>query len=317
MQNNNFGILKRWFRLARPDKILFIIDILIILVSVICLIIAPIFAAKVIVNLTQEKYFIAILCLTYYYFFISSSRLVYIIKYRIYSKLVGSVYLPLQKRIFDQIINYEHTGVKKFSKEKMLHIYHDDALTISAFADTLTGSFSAVARIILTLGAVFYINKPVAILLLAINIINYFIYNKLAKKQAKANQATLDTIDSEFEAFSAALEACKVNKENEDDLRREFYARNEKFMKAKNSHSISNSAIENLYYAYYNIVIFLLTVLMIFFLSKEQINLTLYLIIIPYISSGIEVCNSLYNYITSLRSVDVAMNRLNILLNLK
>jgi ABC-type multidrug transport system fused ATPase/permease subunit len=135
IKNENIGMLKKWYGLAKPNKKLFFTDVLVILFGVLCLVIAPIFAAKVIINLTENNYIIAVICLSYYYAFIISQRLVVIIKYKIYSKLVGSVYLPLQERIYEKIKKCTDVNLFKHSKEKMLHIYHEDSLTIAVFAD--------------------------------------------------------------------------------------------------------------------------------------------------------------------------------------
>lgn len=316
--NKNIKILLEWYKLARPNRRYFIIDVVIILFGVLCVVIAPIYAAKVITNLTKDKYAIALVCLSYYYLFISAERFLYIVKYKIYSKLIGSIYLPLQEKIYDKIIDCDEMVFNDHSKGKILHIYHEDALTLSHFADMITSSFSKIIRIILTLSAVLIINYKVAIVLFAINIINYFIYNKLAKKQAKANQETYETTDEEYDVFASILDSKTIIKgsKEEKNIKEKFIEKNKRFIASKDKHSMSNSSIENLYYIYNNIIVYLFTLTMVWLLSNNELTLTLYLIIIPYIASGIETFNNFYNYLTELNKVDVAMKRINIILNL-
>lgn len=102
----------------------------------------------------------------------------------------------------------------------------------------------------------------------------------------------------------------------EQEIKEMFIEKKKKFIASKDKHSMSNSSIDNLYYIYNNIIIYALTVVMIIFLSNNELTLTLYLIIIPYIASGIETFNSFYNYLTELNKVDVAMKRINIILDL-
>jgi ABC-type multidrug transport system fused ATPase/permease subunit len=141
----------------------------------------------------------------------------------------------------------------------------------------------------------------------------------LAKKQAKANKATFEATDKEFEAFSSVIDS-QYNTEKidvEKEIKQKFIDSNKDFIKSKDVHSMSNSSVENLYFVFYNLIIYVLTILMILFLSRGEMNLTLYLIVIPYLSSGTEACNSLFAYITQINYVNVAMNRIEILLKLK
>ena len=311
----NVGFFKKWLNLAKPSKKYMTIDIIAIIIRTICLVIAPIFFAKLVTSLTSSKYNAALIFISIYYGLIIIQKLVSILKYNIYSKLIGSVYLPLQRKIIHKITKVDSKDNKKLSKEKLLNIYHHDALTISVFADILAGSFSDTFRVILTLIITFIINKYIAIVLLIINVINFFIYSVLAEKQAKANLSTFETTDEEFEAFSKAMNN-RQEIENHDYLKKEFYDKNIKFIKAKDKHSRSNSLVENYYAIYNNIITYLLILVLILLLYNGSINLTLFLILVPYITSVIDSCSQLFSYITILNSTNLAVDRVKLILDL-
>ena len=83
--------------------------------------------------------------------------------------------MNLEEKIFDKIANAKDVNFETNSKEKLINIIHNDVYNVANFSDLLATRTARLWRLILTIGAIFLINVPVAC------VIRYFqfFYSKL------------------------------------------------------------------------------------------------------------------------------------------
>ncbi len=77
-----------------------------------------------------------------------------------------------------------------------------------------------------------------------------------------------------------------------------------------------NSAKTNLYYAVWNIVIYAITALLIFLVSKNSLDIAIYLIIVPYLTTCTEKLNNMFDKTSAIENMRVDVDRVNLILNL-
>ena len=314
----NIQMFKNWYRLAKPSKKYWFIAFFTVFCAGVCSVIEPVFASNVITNINKGNYLYTSIFLIIGFLFIVLRKGSWDINYRIYYKLLGHSYLHIENLIFDKINKAKDANLKKVSKEKMINIIHEDVYTVSNFADLLATRIGRLTRLFITIGAIFLINIPAAIVIIIIDIINYFILDYLNNKNAFYRKKTSESHDIQYSKFSEVFDS----KDFMEDLnitnkvRREFMKANNHYIDVKNKSSIVSSYIDNYFHVFYQFIILVVTLFMVFMVSQGQVSLTLYFMIVSYLTSGIEVANDFMNVLPELKNANVSVNRVKTILDL-
>lgn len=99
-------------------------------------------------------------------------------------------------------------------------------------------------------------------------------------------------------------------------VKKDFMKANEQYIEMKNKSTIVSSYIDNYFHVFYQFVILIVTLFMVFMVSKGEISLTLYFMIVSYLTSGIEVANDFMNILPELKKANVSVNRIKTVLEL-
>ena len=160
---NNKEILKKWFKLAEPNKKLFIIQTIFGILARATFVIIPIPAAKLIVSLTKEDYksagvFALIVCSL-----AILRQLFWHVYYMAGWRSNAHTYLKIQDKIFDKFLNIKEGELKKKAKEKIFNIINVDIYDVAMIARHLSRHIAPVIRIITTIVILFFINNTISI----------------------------------------------------------------------------------------------------------------------------------------------------------
>lgn len=311
-------MFKNWYHLAKPSKKYWLLAFFTVFLAGLCSVVEPIFASNVITNINKENYLYTSIFLIIGFLFILLRKGSWDINYRMYYKLIGHSYLHIENLIFDKLNRVKDSNLKKISKEKMINILHTDVFTVSDFSDKLATRIGRLTRLFITIGAIFLINVPAAIVIIVIDIINYFILDHLNNKSALYSRKCSEAHDLQYLKFSEAFDSSGFMEDLNitDKVKREFMKANYHYMDMKNKSTIVSSYIDNYYHAFYQFIILVITLFMVFMVSKGQVSLTLYFMIVSYLTSGIEVANDFMNILPELKKANVAVNRVNTILNI-
>lgn len=314
----NIQMFKSWYRLAKPSKKYWLLAFFTVFLAGLCSVVEPIFASNVITNINKENYLYTSIFLIIGFLFILLRKGSWDINYRIYHKLIGHSYLHIESLIFDKLNKVKDSNLKKVSKEKMINILHTDVFTVSDFSDKLATRIGRLTRLFITIGAIFFINVPAAVVIIVIDIINYFILDHLNNKSALYSRKTSEAHDLQYSKFSEAFDSKDFMDDLDitDKVKKEFMKANKHYINMKNSATIVSSYIDNYYHVFYQFVILIITLFMVFMVSKGQVSLTLYFMIVSYLTSGIEVANDFMNILPELKNANVAVNRVNTILSI-
>lgn len=313
----NIHMFQNWYRVAKPNKKYFFIAFSTVLGASICSIIEPIFAANVITNINNGKYNLVYLFLTIGFLFIALRKGFWDINYRIYYKLLGHTYMNLEEKIFDKIANAKEVNFEKNSKEKLINIIHNDVYTVSNFADLLASRSARFLRLVLTIGAIFLINVPMACVIVLVDILNFFVLNWINNRIAKTNKRISETHDVQYESFSEVMDSKGIMRDLNvtKKVKRKFLNSCNSYIKEKNRSTLDYCFLDQYYHVFYQFVIYAMTLFIVYMVSHGQVSLTLYFVIVPYLTSGIEVANDFMNILTEIKNANVAANRVSIILN--
>lgn len=313
----NIRMLKNWYLLAQPSKKYFLIAFSTVLGASICSIIEPIFAANVITNINLSNYNMVYLFLTIGFLFIALRKGFWDINYRFHYKLFGYTYRKLEEKIFDKVASAQTKNFEKNSKEKLLNIIHNDVYNVSNFSDLLATRLARLLRLILTIGAIFLINIPVACVILLVDILNFFVLNWINNRIALTEKNIKEANDIQYECFSEVMDAKEIMNDLNvtKQVKHNFLNSCEGFIQKKNEWNHAYCFLDQYYHVFYQFVIYAMTIFIVYMVSKGQVSLTLYFLIIPYLSSGIEVANDFMTILTELKKANISSNRVSIILN--
>ena len=147
--------------------------------------------------------------------------------------------------------------------------------------------------------------------------INYKILNWINERISTATKETKEAVDAEFETFSEII--LSKNMIDSYDLtkkmEREFQKKNDNFMKHQQKKNMATSMLDNNFFGYYKTIIYGITLILIYLLSSANLSLTIYLIVVSYLTDSITNSKDFMGILTELKNAYVTCNRVNIILS--
>lgn len=309
--HENFVMLKKWWKFAKPDKKLFSLSLLSACLYRICVVLEPVFSAKVITSLTVSNFKMAIIYLLFGALLYALRNLFIHPKFMIHAHLMKSSYARLQNEITNKMFVAEKANFKTNSTNQILNIYHEDVHTIANFADITTDRLGRLLQVVIMLCFVASVSLVVALVIALMIIINSIIISFLQTKFAIGTRKKREAIDEEYSSFSKVLESRDyINDDNiKNMLKSKTVKAGDRFIDEFRRQQHWSSAINNWYYVWCNTLIFVVTVFMVIMISKNSLSLEMYLIVVPYISNCITISNEFLTIFTELKNTIVSVNR--------
>ena len=307
-----------WWKFTKPKKWLYFSVLSTVFIHRACLVVAPIFAARVIVGLSAGDYNAAVWNLSIVLGFLIFRNIVWHVNHSLYTPLVKHPYLRLQSEIADKVINATPESFKSVSKDKFLNVLHTDVLALSDVQDLTCTKIGSLMQVIMTIVAVLFLDVYVAGILIGVCVLNYFVLNVINSRIAKAALEIRTAIDDEYEALSNIYEAKDtiIFDKGKEYLKEQFCATGHGYIKAKHKSLIAKSMLNNWFFVLYNIAVFVITLFLIYNISKGNMTFEMYLILVPYLLLVIEACNQFFDMFKDIKTGVVHMNRIEKLLNL-
>jgi|GEM_PF-1980239 len=308
--------IKKWYKLARPHKGRFFLQMLTAVGADLFVVVEPIFAANVITSLTIGATNAAYMWLAIAFVALFARNLLWDINYRLYSKLVGSSYFRIHEQIFDRLINAKEKNFKNTSREKLLNIVGSDIATVSYLSDIFCTKFSRLFRIVITIVIVFTNDIVVGLLIIAVSIANYFILNWINTNSAKYQKQLLEANEGIFEKLNEVVTGRTYIKDQylDSNIHDEYKARGAKWLKAKHKQTIWQSARVQWHFVFWSFAVMLVSMYLVHLVSNG-LPLAIYLMLIPYFTASMEKLSDIFNVTNDIKNTDVAVDRINTILN--
>ncbi len=313
----NIRMFQEWYRLCKPNKAVWFFQFATVIVVSVCLVCESMYVAKVTTSLAEGNIKMAIFCLTLGLIFVLLRQFSWTLNYQNMYLLIGDIYKRLQLRIFHKIIRGKEKNFETVSREKLINIFHSDAYETAKFSDQICSRFRYFLSTILTLGYVFSVSISIGFVVFLVIIINYQVLNWINSKISRAVKNVKEAVDEEFETFSEIL-ASKNMIDSYDltkKMEKEFAKKNDNFMRKQQEKNMANSLLENSFFGYYKTVIYGITLVLIYLLSHGNLTLTIYLIVVSYLTDTVTNSKDFMGVLTELKNAYVTCNRVNIILN--
>ena len=310
-------MFKQWYRLVKPNKKYWVFQFISILIPSVCLVFESYYLAKVTTCVSSGMWDMAIANLIIAFAVLALRSFAWDFNYRNTFKLVGRSYLRIQKELYDKIIGSRDTNLNNNSKEKLINIMHTAVYDASYFADVICSKVYYLISSVICIGYVLFVNVYMGLIMVAALLINIIMLNKINDKIAGTVQHSKTCVDREYEAFSQAIESKNYVKDLgiKEKVRNKTLDASYDYMKSKYKYNVAWSYLDNYYYMFYRAIRFALTVALIFLLKGNVITLTAYFVIVSYVADTLSYNNDFCKLFTELKNANVAVQRINIILN--
>jgi len=318
MKNQKGNIIQRWYKLAKPHKGLWFGQFITYTIYTVLLFLLTIFAARTIDCMYNAEWGKA-------FFFLGMELTAIVVRsmsihleYWFYGKQHIYIRNRIAKKVYNKILTIDEKEEKNFSKEKIINIAINNMAEIAEFPDAVAFFFGHAMQVIITLVTVFISNWLAGILITILGVVNFCVYYKLNKKLGRILLKRHEKKDAMFKSYNkivdgkAVINEYNIKQKYQDEIMQEVNGLSHEYAKYYNVQSTK----ANFYNAVWKTVVYAITALMLYFVSAGTLEIAIYLIIVPYLTSCTEKLNSLFDRTNALENMRVDVDRVNLILNL-
>lgn len=310
--------LKRWWSVAKPNKVVLFFQWLTSLLPSILTVISAFPAANVITFITVADYKNAMIYLCVVFGLEILSTIIWEIQYRLDMSQLKRIYPRIQDNLFYKIFNAEDANFKYTSKEKMVNIITNNIVTLSDFCDYISYKSAYLVEAIITLVIIFTTNVYIGLLIFGIAILVYFLINGINTAIGKSSLAIQEWKDKITETFTDIVDnrTLSADLNLKENLHAKYFndidSLLEHYKKRKNLRSLR----DNWVYLLYTFIILIATLLLVRLVEADAITATLYFVVTPYLTSAITKFVDFFSVFNDLQNANVAAMRIKTLLDM-
>lgn len=310
--------IKEWYNLAKPHKGylcgLFITSLLANSIPIL----QAIPNANVITSLTNLDYtgaivwlLVSLACMFAYY-------LCWHINYKFYYLNSKYTTTKLSTTLYNKISNATNTGLSQNSVEKTMVVFTSNLDSIVKFTDYISYESCYLVRAIITTIIVACYNWIIGLIMLALILLLYFWYVYLGNLVKKHTDNVFVHRDHLGEKLTDLVdgrnptEKLNLNTKNKE----QYLSQVNKIIKSYKKRGTVNVVRKYWTYAILYVVVTALTIWLAILTDANNLTLTIYLIIAPYLISIIDYATAGYEMLYELERTNVARMRIQTLLNM-
>ena len=309
---------KTWLKLARPKGGLLFFQILFSIAQGLFKVAAAIPAAQIISCATVANYIGAIyfvkvellLCLVFCV--LSTINLILSINQR------DRIMTTLEEKLMNKVTNLSAQNTSPLSKQKIINTLTNDTWAVANYSNSYSGFFSAIAELLFVLTVLAYINISLSIFVFAVSLILLSVYflTTLIEKRASKNNAEL--VDYKGALIGDVVSGAQINKDLNLGLllAQKTNAQSKKVIKSANVTQVISSLKNIWVYFFLTSAACFLTFYLIRLLRLDQITLTLFILVLPYLTEFFNKSLICFNFLTSAKVITSDCERINSLINL-
>ena len=319
MKRKKENIIKSWYKLCEPSKPLWIGQILTFCGYTVLLAIMTILAAKTINYMYEENWTMAFVYLGLELASIIVRQLFYHWEYVFYVRIVAQIKRTVTNKIYNKITNCEDSSLKQMPKEKVLNIAVNNLGSLSEFPDVVALFVGYAVLVAIALVSIFNANWLAGLIVVGLGVANGFVYTHYNRKMGRIMNERYETKDIMMTSFSKIVDGKPVIEElkHKHTYEAEITEKINNQAKSYGKYYMTYSTRENVYRLVWCTIIYLISAFLLFKVSKNTLEITSYLIVVPYLMTCTEKLNTLFDKSLSLENMRVDVDRVNLILALK
>ena len=311
-------LFKKWYRICEPSKYMWFMQIFLYVLYAIIYSLMAIFAAKTINCLVEKDWKGAFIWLGVEFLDILVRNVVYHIQYLYYGKHYGYIQKNVTTKIFNKIFQSEEKGLERLTSEKIINIAQNNLNYVADFPDYIASILSYSIQVGIAIVTIFISNVYAGLIVIVLGIINFFVYNKVYKKLGKIMDRRYEKKDLSFQEYSKILNGKPVIEELHagEDYKTKLLEHVDAYGKEYKKYYDLHSFLNQIYFVIWNFVVYAITAFLIYLVSQGSMDLAVYLVIVPYLTSCITKLNELYVKFGSIENMRADIDRINVILSL-
>ncbi len=312
------NVFKRWYKLCQPSKKLWFFQILFYICYAVIYTLMAVFAAKTINCLVEHNWKGAFMWLGIEFADILLRNVFLHLQYVFYGKHYGHIRKNITVKIYNKLFKSEEKELKNLTTEKIINIAQSNMGSAAEFPDYVAYIMRYIVQVGIALVTIFISNVYAGLIVMAVGVVNFFVYNALNKKLGGLMKMRFEKKDLSFQEYSKILsgrpviEELNIKEEYKDKLIQHI----DEFSDSYSRYYTTSSFRDNIYYVIWNIVVYSITAFLIYLVSQGSMDLAVYLVIVPYLTSCITELNNLYTKFGGIENMRVDIDRINIILSL-
>lgn len=312
------NIIKRWYKLCQPNKRDWFLQIFTYAGYAVFYALMAIFAAKTINCLYNSDWKGAFFWLGVEFLDILIRNIFKHMEYHYYGKVYGQINKNICMKIYDKIMSVKSEEIKNFSPERIVNIAQSNTGYACDFPDYVASMVDKFIFICISVGAIFAASYWAGLIVLALAVVNFFAYRLMYKKMGYHLKRRFETKDDRFREYSKIIAAKEVITELgvEDEYKEKMKNHIDEFNKEYYKYYMVTSFKGQIYFVIWNMVVYAITAVLIFLISRNMFDLALYLVVVPYLSSCTTKFNELFEQFGGVENMRVDVDRLNLILSL-
>lgn len=317
-KNKQENLFKRWYKLCEPDKKVWFFQIFFYVLYAGLYASMTIFAAKTINCLYNSDWKGAFIWLAVEFLDIALRNLSYHCQYIFYAKHYGIIRKNITSKIYDKLMKCEERGIKKLSTEKIINISQENMSYSGDFPDYIASICSYLVQVTIAIVTIFTANVYAGLIVACLGVVNFFVYNALNKRMGRIMNSRYEKKDNSFKEYTKILSGKEVIQEigSGGNYKKNLMGHINDFNKEYSKYYRVYSFRDNIYYIIWNVVVYAITAFLIWFVSRGELDIAVYLIIVPYLTTCTDKLNTLYTKFGGIENVRVDIDRINMILSL-
>jgi len=246
-------------------------------------------------------------------------RVFYYINYKIYGKNMDYCYRSMQSRLFNKLLTIDDKFTNHISKGKLLNSINADVLDIGDMCDQISELFTSILQVVMVYILITNYNINITLIVIIYSLTYIVIRNYIDKKSAvylKKQKHEADRYSSLFSQVLSGLQEIKTfdmmsklkNKLNE--IKNKY---SKSYITKRKYITIRDNDVRFLTHS----VKILLYIVLLYMMIHEEIKIDGLVLLIGYFDIVVSHLDNIISSTTSIREVNVSVERVNSILNYK
>lgn len=313
-----FKNIKTWKNVANPNIFICFLQFLFASIPSVCIILTSIPNAKAITSLLVYDYDKVVYYLTISLFLSIIYAISWHIQYRLDTAQLKHIYPKIQKQVFDKIFTADDVNFMENSKEKMVNIISNNITELSDFCDFSATKFACFLEFCVLISIIFSNNLIVGFIMLSVAVLVFLLIKISSRLIAKKDIALFNTRDKLSETFAEIVDNRIISQDYnlKENLHTRYFDNVNSILSLYKNRTRLKSFRDNFVYLLYSVAIFFATIYLARLAMLDKISTTLYLVIVPYLTSSVQKIVCFCNISSDIENCTISALRVKTLLSM-
>lgn len=319
MVKEYYKFLKEYFNITKLKKKFLIITIITAILYKGIEVLLPIFSSWIIKYVTNNDIFMSYISLAIFFVTYLLYNLALFANYKVYGYNMRYCYKNIQTRILNKLVSVDSNFSRKFTKERIMNTINSDVIDIGDMCDRVSELLTTIFQVLSVFIIVFMYSPYFSIVMIVYTIIYILVRNNADRKIAFYHKKVVrgdDKYSNLLGQIISGLQEIKTFNILEKLEAKLNYIQNnfsKNYMKKRKYYTLRDNDVRFITHGF-RIILYIMLLLM---MIQNKITVDILVLIIAYHESLVTYLDVLIDSTSTIREVNVAVQRVNQILNYK